>query len=149
VLSQRLDIQFTDTRSHLGPWGHTDGEAKLGDHTRLLLEVENKQKHPSTNVLKVWPFLEENKGLSVLLVHAFFPDSPGLNSSRGQLASWLAQRLQELLGSRFVYCKIVIGRDSEPGEGFSELQAAILRCRGDVQPAAPEGRFAGKPASSP
>ena len=70
VLAQHLAIQFTEARSHLGSWGRTDGEATLGDHARLFLEVESMQKHPSTNVLKVWPFLEENKSLSVLLVHA-------------------------------------------------------------------------------
>jgi hypothetical protein len=129
VLERRFEIRFTDVSFNLGDWGRTDGKATLSDHTYLLLEVESMQKHPSTNVLKIWPFLEENKGLSVLLVHAFFPDSPGRENSRGKLASWLVPRMHEILGYRFEYCRIVIDRDGKPREGFRELQEALDKMR--------------------
>ena len=132
VLAERLEIQFTADHAKLGDWGLSDGEAKLSDQTLLLLEVESTQKHPSTNVLKVWPFLEENKSKSVLLVHAFFEDSPGRTNSRGELANWLAHRMQDILGSRFVYRRIILSRDGEQIKGFSELQAEVLRRRSDV-----------------
>ncbi len=132
VLTEHLKIQFTEDRSHFEKWGRTDGEATLGDQTLLLLEVESMQKHPSTNVLKVWPFLEENENKSVLLVHAFFEDSPGRTSSRGELANWLALRMQDILGSRFIYRRIILSRDGKPLEGFSELQAEVLRHCGNT-----------------
>lgn len=125
ILSEQLNIQFAKSCSQLGGWGRTDGEAQLGGGKLLLLEVESSQKHPSTNVLKVWPFLEANEDLSVLLVHAFFPDSPGLDSSRGELAAWLAQKLHDTLGTRFIYRRIIVSRDGQPLQGFAELMTAV------------------------
>lgn len=127
ALAERLNINFVKSRLHFGKWGRTDGESELGDGTRLILEVESSQKHPSTNVLKVWPYLEENKNLSVILVHAFFPDSESLHSSRGNLAVWLAGRLEEILRRRFTYRRIIVSRDGEPQEGFSELQDVVQK----------------------
>ena len=137
VLTERLNIRFVERRLHLGQWGRTDGECVLGDGTRLILEVESSQKHPSTNVLKLWPYLEENQSLSVLLVQAFFPDSPGLESSRGNVACWLADKLQTILGARFSYRRVILSRDGEPQEGFNELEAAVQGHSTDAQPIIP------------
>ncbi|TVT68993.1 MAG: hypothetical protein FHP92_19830 [Denitromonas halophila] len=63
--------------------------------------------------------------VSILLVHAFFPDSPGLAGSRGELAFWLAQKLEATLSNRFSYRRIIVSRDGQQLEGFSELRTAI------------------------
>lgn len=126
LLSEQLHVRFASSSTLPAKWGRTDGEVQLSDSTILLLEVESTQKHPSTNVLKIWPLLETNNEVSILLVHAFFPDSPGLAGSRGELASWLAKKIETTIGNRFSYHRIVVSREGQPLHGFSELQAAIM-----------------------
>ena len=56
----------------LGGWGLADGCVVLADGRLVGLEVEWGQKHPDTNVLKLWPYLKDDSALRVLLVQVFF-----------------------------------------------------------------------------
>ena len=94
--------------------GQADRCVELGKDVWLLLEVEGKQHHPNTNMLKLWPFLERQENLSVILVHAFEGASKNRVSSRGRLADWLALKMRELLGSRFHHHRVVV--DTASGE---------------------------------
>lgn len=71
LLGRRLGIDFGTTTRHLDGWGRADRCVEVREDLWLLLEIEGKQHHPSTNVLKLWPFLERRRKLSVVLIHAF------------------------------------------------------------------------------
>jgi len=129
ALATPLGLAFENGPLVLGEWGKADCWALLHERCRLLLEVESQQTHPSTNVLKVWPFLEEQKDLSVLLVHAFFVDSRSLRSSRAKLASWLGARLESMFPGRFWYRRVVLDRGAEKWQGFEELRTCIGNIR--------------------
>jgi hypothetical protein len=60
--------------------------------------LERGQKHPQTNVLKYWPWLEDDTTRQVLLIQLF-----GSNTSRRALTAWTAQKMAETLGDRFTY----------------------------------------------
>lgn len=69
LLGHRLGIDFGTNRRRLDGWGQADRCVEVRDDLWLLLEIEGKQHHPSTNVLKLWPFLEKRRKLSVVLIH--------------------------------------------------------------------------------
>lgn len=97
----------------------------LPSHSFLILEIEaSGQKHPNTNVLKVWPYLTENPETSVILVHAFLSSNPQLSGSRGRLCTWLAREMEVQLGRRFRYVRVVISADDfSVLEGGNELSS--------------------------
>jgi hypothetical protein len=125
LLAERLNLRFEDKRQPVDQWGHADGLAILPNGVSLVLEVEAKQKHPTTNVLKYWPYLENHEDRRIVLGHCFFPDSPGLASSRGKLALWLGERLEQIFEGRFFYQRLVVSTAGEPDEGFSELEQRL------------------------
>lgn len=107
ALTDALGVRFESGKFPLGSWGTGDRFASLGQDITLVLEVERSQSHPSTNVLKYWPWLEANSGERVLLIHAFSLSSRALGSSRERLAEWVGRRMEEHLPSRFLYRRIV------------------------------------------
>ena len=108
LLSQVLGIAFQNCKFDLDGWGKVDNWAKLGNETFLLLEVEARQKHPDTNVVKLWPYLGEHQGRLIFLIQAFFAGSRNVDSSRGKLAEWVAKKLEAEFLDRFAYYKLVI-----------------------------------------
>src|SRR3954468_15873817 len=96
LISRELGVEFSGRKFPLGVWGKVDDYVELRRNQYLFLEVETSQKHPNTNVLKVWPYLEAHPKVSIVLAQAFFPQSPGCNSSRGKLGCWLGERLESL-----------------------------------------------------
>lgn len=92
----------------LNTWGKSECFARLGQHSYLVLEVETSQKHPTTNVAKLWPFLDENPATHIFLIHAYFQGSVGRESSRGRIAAWLGRKMEEILEERFRYFRIVV-----------------------------------------
>lgn len=83
----------------------------LGDlDTRLYVETERPgQAHPTTNVVKYWPWLDEDSSRRLVLVHLFFA-----NTHRRRLTSWVAERMEREFGTRFRY----IGWDVESERGL-------------------------------
>jgi len=98
-------------RKDLGVWGKTDESSKLSPDRFLFFEIEAGQKHPNTNVLKLWPYLEENPGASVILAQVFVEGSACCDSSRGKLASWLGAKLESIFPDRFRYCRLLFSRE--------------------------------------
>ncbi|MCZ2223876.1 MAG: hypothetical protein LC122_09630 [Chitinophagales bacterium] len=119
-LTEKLEIKFANSKFILNGWGQVDNYCKINDNTYFFLEVETKQKHPCTNVLKLYPYLEEHKNLKIILVQYYFTNSPGLNSNRGKLSFWLGMKLQELFKNRFYYFREVYE------ENTSEINKQIL-----------------------
>ncbi len=108
LLSRELGLVFGDTKRRLGTWGQADRCIELTADRWLLLEVEGSQHHPNTNVLKVWPFLEEHPSLSITLIHVFSATARNRESTRGRLAQWLAERMESHFDGRFEYHRVVI-----------------------------------------
>jgi hypothetical protein len=109
LLSEELGLAFGSAKRVLGSWGQADRCVELTANRWVLLEVEGSQHHPNTNVLKLWPFLEEQLDLSVLLVHVFASTARNRGSTRGRLAEWLARRMEQDLKGRFAYHRVLIG----------------------------------------
>ena len=131
-LSRELGLVFSNRKFKLEGWGEADNFSYLSSTRLLLLEVETSQKHPNTNVLKLWPYLEDHEDQSVILVQTFFHDSPGLKSNRGELASWLASKMSEILGGRFFYFRLVVNRDYSEKEGLQDLRLFLKKSAGNA-----------------
>src|SRR4051794_2657698 len=88
----------------------------LGDlDTRLYVETERPgQSHPTTNVVKYWPWLEEEPNRRLVLVQLFLD-----NQHRRRLTTWIAERMKREFGERFRY----LSWDVHAGTG---LDAAAL-----------------------
>jgi len=124
VVEMALGVRFERPRK-LGGWGQADGCGVLADGRLVVLEIECAQKHPDTNILKLWPYLEDDSACSVLLVQVFFEASLGRGSSRDRLGAWLAERMQRELAGRFRYCRLVLGQDGSFLEGLAALKDAV------------------------
>jgi hypothetical protein len=126
LIEREAGCKFKGRKFVLGDWGEVDDYVELEPNRYLFLEVETSQKHPCTNVLKVWPYLEMNSQVAVVLAQAFFPDSPGYNSSRGRLGCWLGQRLEMTFRDRFRYHRLVVAADSSRVlEGLEDLLQSL------------------------
>lgn len=110
LIEEKLEIKFQNRQFKLDSWGKVDNWCELNPDCYLFLEVESKQKHPNTNVLKTWPFLLENNKIKIFLIQTYFLDSPGVNSNRGMLSEWLGKELENQLKNRFKYHKIIIDK---------------------------------------
>ena len=140
VLADRLRVTFESDRCDLGTPEKVDGWVRLTERYWLILEVEEEQHHPSTNVLKLWPFLEKRPELSVILAHVFFATSRAANSSRGELATWLGNRMESSLDGRFQYRRIIADFGNANWCGLSELAEAVSDARlegNNAQPCSP------------
>lgn len=127
LLGKHLGVDFRTAKRSLDGWGQADRCVELRKNVWLLLEIEGKQHHPNTNVLKLWPFLEKQETLSVVLVHAFENAGKNRVSSRGRLADWLALKMKKLLGSRFRYHRVIIDTASGEIEGTDSLMSLIKK----------------------
>lgn len=125
ILSEEIGLTFKGTRYSMGQWGQADDWAELATNRLLILEVETNQKHPNTNVLKIWPWLEQNSNISIVLVHAFFTYSPGSKSNRGKLACWVAEKMRVFLAGRFIYHRLVVAEDLQIIEGLESIRDTV------------------------
>lgn len=113
LLSSGLNLEFEDKKYLLDQWGEVDNWCKLGENCFLFIEVETSQKHPCTNVLKIWPSLESKKTFRIFLIQTFFSYSPGLYSNRGKLSLWTGAQFENLYPNRFRYRRIVFDEISD------------------------------------
>lgn len=123
-LSTELALQFQSVGCSLNGWGRADGQAKVRDIC-IFVEVENKQKHPDTNVLKYWPFLESAPTASLVLIQAFSVSSPGSKGSRNSLVKWLAERMENQFPERFKYYGLVFDEPRNSIQGITKLSSHI------------------------
>lgn len=100
-----MNLVFENHEFDLNGWGHADNYCWTDDQTLILLECEKGQKHPNTNVLKVWPFLEQKNQLSITLLQYFFPENKA-PKNRLSLCDFIGNKLQNQFGSRFQYLQL-------------------------------------------
>lgn len=75
IIGNALGLTFKNEELSLGNWGEVDNWSKLSDCALILVECEKGQKHPNTNILKLYPYLEENTDLEIILIHYFYPEN--------------------------------------------------------------------------
>jgi len=102
AIEKVLGITFQNEEFSLGKWGDVDNWCELSHDTIILLECEKGQKHPNTNVLKLYPYLEEYPKVHVILLHYFFPENKA-PKNRVELCNFLGQKLETEFGIRFQY----------------------------------------------
>lgn len=92
----------------------------------MLLELETGQKHPDTNVLKVWPYLEAHQGMVAVLIQVFDAGAQNEKGNRGRLASWVAEKMTAALGKRVSYDRLIRGPEGLISGDFEGLRAVIF-----------------------
>jgi len=125
LLGEKLGLEFKSTGLNLDTWGRVDSWAEVDFGCKLILEVESDQGHPTTNVLKIWPYIEENQEACVILAHVFRIGGRSESGSRARLAAWLGNRLEKELEGRFFYRRLLWSPPSDL-QGLEELRV-ILR----------------------
>lgn len=111
LIEDNLNIKFQNRRYILDNWGQVDNWCEIANNIFLFLEVETSQKHPNTNVLKVWPYLLEHRNIRVFLIQTYFTYSPGFKSNRGRLSEWLGNEIKRQSNGRFNYNRIIVDED--------------------------------------
>jgi hypothetical protein len=106
LLQKILSLEFSKNRDQLGRWGEVDRVSKVCSNKYVFLEVEEGQTHPDTNVLKVWPYLEENRRVRIFLIQVFLPKCLKKCQSRVLLSEWTGGKLATRFPKRFRYCRI-------------------------------------------
>lgn len=102
IIEKALGVTFRNEEFQLGIWGHVDNWCEVSHDTILLLECERKQKHPNTNVLKLYPYLEEFPKAHVILLHYFFQENKA-PKNRVALCHFMGDKLENNFGVRFQY----------------------------------------------
>lgn len=125
AIASFLELSFQVDKPNLGTREKVDGWIKLTETHWLILEVEDAQNHPTTNVLKLWRFLDGRPEISIILIHVYFDNSKAVKSSRGELASWLGEKMETILPRRFYYRRVILNREFSEWEGDQELKEAI------------------------
>ena len=98
-IANQLGIEFQLEEYKLGKWGNADFFYKK-DYLLVLLEVEKGQKHPNTNVIKLWPYLEDNPELKVLLIQ-IIRDENKAPKNRLALCKYFGKRMEQEFPDRF------------------------------------------------
>lgn len=105
LIEKELNISFTNYEFELDKWGHADNYCQLNEETIIFLECEKGQKHPNTNVLKYWPYLETHSNLKVILFQYFFPENKA-PKNRIALCDFLRIELEMIFLKRFQYIRL-------------------------------------------
>ena len=109
ALYSQQGIKFENFEFKLDNWGEVDNYAIIEKNTYVFLECERGQKHPNTNVLKLYPYLEENPQISITLIHFFFKENK-TPKNRIRLCNFVANKMKIDFGNRFNY-KIITQND--------------------------------------
>lgn len=105
-IGEELNVKFNHEEFSLNGWGEVDDYAIVNENYFILLECENSQKHPNTNVLKLFPFLEENSNLTIKLYHIFLKKNKA-PKNRIKLCDFVAEKMKLNFGARFSYIRIM------------------------------------------
>lgn len=110
IIGNALGVSFHNEEFSLDEWGDVDDWCELSHDMLILLECENSQKHPNTNVMKLYPWLEKYPKVHVILIHYFFPENKAPKNRIG-LCDFIAGKMMNEFGVRFEYVQLNCGRD--------------------------------------
>ena len=102
-IANKLGIHFESSEFKLDKWGNVDFYYKK-ENLLVLLEVEKSQKHPNTNVAKVWPYLEENPNKKILLIQIIREENRA-PKNRLALCDFLGDKMENVFPDRFRFVK--------------------------------------------
>lgn len=102
-IAESLPFEFQTMEFSLNGWGNVDFYAKKND-VLILLEVESGQKHPNTNVVKLWPYLESETKAKIMFIHVFTPEN-NAPKNRLRLCNYIGNKLEDIFPDRFRYYK--------------------------------------------
>jgi hypothetical protein len=105
TIAKELGITFNNEEFSLGKWGEVDNWCELSHDTIVMLECERGQKHPNTNILKLYPWLEEFPKAHVILLHYFFPENKA-PKNRLALCDYLGEKITKEYTDRFQYVSL-------------------------------------------
>lgn len=105
IIGEELGITFTNCEFELDNWGYADNFCQLNQNDLLLLECEMGQKHPNTNVLKIFPYLENHRNKRIILLHYFFPENKA-PKNRVALCDYISTKMEQNLIGRFQYISL-------------------------------------------
>ena len=132
IIQSKLKLSFSpfQLRTKQDPtkvWGKPDRHLLLGRTSHLFLEVDTAQKHPNTNVVKYWPWLEENPDHHILLIQVFNkkPERKPPPENRRQLCEWYGRKIEAALHNRFRYMNIIIGDEQQFEQQLPALHDAV------------------------
>ncbi len=100
-IAQLLPFEFEKKEFKLNCWGQADFYC-LHEGVLVLLEIEKGQKHPNTNVLKVWPYLDEYPEKKILLIQLIREENRA-PKNRLNLCKFTGKKLEEMYAGRFSY----------------------------------------------
>jgi len=123
-IASALKIKFTDKELSLDGWGHADNYVFLDNNKLLIAEIEIGQKHPTTNILKLWPFLENNPKLSIFLIHVLTNEN-NVSKNRLKICHFLGDKLEKLYPKRFRYYYVNGTLDKETISGIKTKLAEL------------------------
>lgn len=112
-------------RIRLGDWGYTDNAVQLDERTLLVVEEESAQKRSCSVVLTLWPYLEENPGLRVILVRVMEMGAENGRGSRQRLSSFVASKLCDELPEWFVCFRLEIDQSDRLHGELDELRRQL------------------------
>jgi hypothetical protein len=123
IVEKELQIKFAGNEMRLNGWGDADNHVYLSDNVLVLAEIENGQKHPQANVLKLWPYLEEEKTVRIILIHWLtrFSD-PKISPNRKKLCEFTGNKLETLFPGRFKY---ILLKDQQYQEELKQAKKFI------------------------
>ncbi len=105
LIGYGLGVTFKNEEFSLGKWGEVDNWCEIAYDTIVLVEFEKAQKHPNTNVLKLFPYLEVNSDIKIILIHYFYPDNK-VPKNRLALCSFIAEKMSKEFEGRFQYINL-------------------------------------------
>lgn len=123
LLTEALGVAFNPRKLDLEGWGECDLHADPAPLRKLGVEVEHGQKHPTTNIAKIWPWLEAQPDVHILFVHAFITPN-AIPGNRQRVAAWIGEQLQHQLQGRLLYRRLLI-QDEKITDGIGALTRAF------------------------
>ncbi len=117
-VAQGFDFDWEPQELTLDGWGRSDFYC-IKDNVLVILEVEKGQKHPNTNVTKIWPYLDTHPEKKILLIHVICSDNSA-PKNRIKLSEFIGNKMMQLYQTRFLYYLI----EGTP-QSYSEHNDAI------------------------
>jgi hypothetical protein len=105
-IQHKLGVKFEKKQYPLGKWGKVDRCHLVNSNILIFLEIEIGQSHPDTNVLKVWPYLRQNRRVHVFLIQVISSKCLNDYRSRVLLSEWTGNELKKQFHRRFHYYRI-------------------------------------------
>lgn len=104
LIAQRIGLTLENKEFNYGKGiGRADNYCITSEYI-VIFELEFSQRHPEMNVLKVWPYLNNNPSKKIFLIH-HITDTNFVSPNRIELSSFIAERIKADT-KRFEYFQI-------------------------------------------